>query len=179
MNLHTTLRAVNSQELQLAVTHNLITRLKDVGKIRLQKMMYFLQETTDVPTKLSFRMHHYGPFSEDLETDTTWLKLAGYVKIERDSQGYGFHIIPADEPREEWSDMIERYGESIDQVVAIFAPRTTPELELLATIHYVKCLQPDLPSYEILKIVRALKPKFNESYVAQTHAELEQLGILG
>lgn len=169
---------VSGQELQLAVTHNLIDQLQDVGKVRLQKMIYFLQEAQGVPTKFAFRMHHYGPFSEDLETDTAWLRLAGYINVEPDSQGYGFHIIPVDTPKEEWRDVIEPYKESIGRVIEIFACRTVSELELLATIHYVKCLQPDLPSDEILKIVGALKPRFNEGYIAQTHAELEKLGIL-
>ena len=151
--------------------------MKNVEKIRLQKMIYFLQEAQGVPTKLSFRMHHYGPFSEDIETDTAWLKLAGYIEINPDPQGHSFHIVPVDAPSEEWNDVMEPYKESIGRIVDLFENRSVAELELFATMHYVKCLQPDLPNEKILDIITALKPKFDEGYVAQMHAELEQLWI--
>ena len=69
---------MNTQELQLAILHKVISELDDVGKTKLQKLGYFLQEAYGVSTKFPFRMHHYGPYSEALETDIPRLTLCGY-----------------------------------------------------------------------------------------------------
>ena len=169
---------MSTQELRLAVQFEIISRLEDVGKIQLQKLTYFLQEEMDVPTEYPYRMHHYGPYSEGLETDTTRLKFAGYVDVQPDSGGYGFHITRTDNPREEWASLREPYSEEINRVVEIFAGRRIPELELMATIHYMRNLRPNLSNKELLEMVRALKPKFSEGYVNKVHNEMEVLGLI-
>ena len=168
---------MSSQELQLAILHNVTSRLGDVGKVQLQKLAYFLQEEFGVPTKFSFRMHHYGPYAEDLETATSRLKLAGYIQVEPASDGYGFHITPSDQPLEEWGDIVQPYSEVIDRVVGAFGKRAVSELELAATIHYMIKLRPELSTAELIESVRALKPKFNEDYVHKVYSELEQLDM--
>lgn len=169
---------MSTQELQLAILHRVTSQLGDVGKIRLQKLAYFLQEAMEVPTKFSFRMHHYGPYAEDLERDTAWLKFAGYINIASDPEGYGFHITPTDGPREEWKTMLHHHEESIELAVDIFGDRSISELELAATIHYMRRLRPKLDTDELLNVVRDLKPRFSVGYVSAIHAELKQLNLL-
>ena len=167
-----------SKELRLAIIHEVISRLGDVRKIQLQKLVYFLQESGGVPMGYTFRMHHYGPYAEALETDTTWLRFAGYVDIQPDIQGYGFHITPTDDPEDEWLNWTPLYKESIDRVVRTFATRPLSELELAATIHFITKLRPDESMEEVLTKVKSLKPKFTEGYIAEVNTELEQLGLL-
>ena len=169
---------MGTQELQLAILHDVTSRLGDVGKVQLQKVAYFLQEAFGVPTKFPFKMHHYGPYSEALETNTSRLKISGYVDVKPDLQGYGFHITATDEPPEEWRNLVQPYKESIDRVIEHFGQRRTPELELAATIHYMKKLQPEVTTKELLKRVSALKPKFDESDVSNMHSELDELNML-
>ena len=169
---------MGTQELQLAILHDVTSRLGDVGKVQLQKIAYFLQEAFGVPTKFPFKMHHYGPYAEVLETNMAWLKLAGYVDVQPDVQGYGFHITATDEPPEEWWNLVQPYKDSIDRVMEHFGQRRTPELELAATIHYMKRLQPEIATTELLKRVRALKPKFDKSDVSNMHSELDKLDML-
>ncbi len=169
---------MDTQELQLAILYDLTRRLGDVGKIRLQKLAYFLQEAFGVPTKFPFRMHHYGPYSEAIETNTARLKLAGYVDVATDVQGYGFHITATDDAQGEWLDLVQPFNDSIDGVVNHFGQRAIPELELAATIHYVKKLRPDAPTSQLLRMVGQLKPKFDQQYVSHVSSELERLGIL-
>ena len=169
---------MSTQELRFAILHETTSRLGDVRKIQLQKLVYFLQEAMAIPTHYPYKMHHYGPYAEALETDTTRLKFMGYVDVQPDSQGYGFHITPSDDPQEEWVQVLQPYMELIDEVVATFGHRSVPELELAATIHYMNKLRPNVPDSELLSMVRALKPKFNENYVSGVHAEMEQLGLL-
>ena len=169
---------MSTQELQLAILHDVTSRLGDVRKIQLQKLAYFLQEAFSVPTKFQFKMHHYGPYAEALETDTARLKFAGYVDVEPDSQGYGFHITSTDGPREEWSKLIGPYRKSIERVIETFGHSSVSALELAATIHYMKKLRPSLQTDEILRMVGALKPKFTASYISDVHDDLERLDLL-
>ena len=169
---------MDTQELRFAILHEITSRLGDVRKIQLQKLVYFLQEAMAVPTNYRYKIHHYGPYAEVLETDTTRLKFMGYVEVKADTQGYGFHITPADDPQEEWAKILQPYSEPINNVVEIFGHRRISELELSATIHYMKKLRPNLPTDEVLKMVRALKPKFGEQYVSDIHFDLERLGFL-
>ena len=170
---------MSAQELQLAILHKLISELGDVGKTKLQKLGYFLQEAYDVPTKIPFRMHHYGPYSEALETDIARLRLAGYVKVESDQQGYGFHISAIDIPPEEWEQLIEPYSHLIERAINEFGRSPIHELELAATIHFVENLYPDIPPDEVIAKVKALKPKFIEEYVVRVYDELKQKRLLG
>ena len=79
-----------SQSIRLALVYEAVNRLKDTGKIKLQKLMYFLQESFNAPTNYSFRMHHYGPYSEELETDLSRLRSSGYLSVEPDLGGMVF-----------------------------------------------------------------------------------------
>ncbi len=170
---------MNTQELQLAILHKVISELGDVGKTKLQKLGYFLQEAYGVSSKFPFRMHHYGPYSEALETDIARLRLAGYVKVESDQLGYGFHITKIDNPPEEWEQLIEPHRNSVERAITEFGSRPTHELELAATIHFVKNLFPDISSLEVVAKVKALKPKFDEDYVLRVYDELKQKELLG
>ena len=163
------------QEFRLAVLHRLISDMEDVGKTRLQKLSYLLQESQGLPTGYPFKMHHYGPYSESLETDTARLKITGYVDIQPDQQGYGFHIIPKDSPLESWYQLIEPYDEVVNWALETFGEWSTPRLELGATIHYVQNLLPDESRETVLNTVQGLKPKFSWDYINTVNTEMEQL----
>ena len=169
---------MDTQEFRLAVLHKIVSESGDIGKTGLQKLGYLLQEALGVPTEYSFRMHHYGPYAESLETDAARLKLTGYVDIQPDQAGYGFHITPLDKPLEEWSQLIGPYSESIDRVMTGFGDWKTHELELAATIHFVKNLLPDSQKDQVILNVRALKPKFDDGYISSYYGKLEDLGLL-
>ena len=166
------------EELRLAIIHHIVTQLDDVGKTRVQKLCYFLQEALNVPTQYAFKMHHYGPYAEAVETDIARLKLAGYVNIEADLQGYGFHIPSIDEPLEEWNHYIESFGDAIRKILSVWGSRQTNELELAASIHFVQKLLPGIEPDEMLKRVKALKPKFGETFIQHQYAELKKSELL-
>ena len=47
-----------------------------------------------------------------------------------------------------------------------------------ATIHFVKGLFPRISTGEILRRVRALKPRFDGTHIRESYEELEQLGLI-
>ncbi len=170
---------MTTRELRLAIAHRVVSQLKDVGKIRLQKLCYFLQESYQVPTKYTFKMHHYGPYSEALETDLARLRLTGYVAMSPDPRGYGFHISPVDSPECEWLEISNEYFRSIESALRLFGEWSPSKLELAATIHFVKNLLPNESTIEVLRRVKSLKPKFTDIYIADVYRELEEMHLLG
>ena len=59
------MRDTDLRERRVAAIKLIVDRLKDTGKTKLQKILYFTQEEIGAPLGYRFRMHHYGPFSED------------------------------------------------------------------------------------------------------------------
>ena len=166
------------QEFRLAVLSRIISGLQDAGKIQLQKLIYFLQEAFGLPTEYVFRMHHYGPYSEDLDTDMTRLKVTGYVSIDPDLDGYGFHVKPVDVPDQNWESLVAPYGKQINQVLKLFGDRPASELELAATIHFVDHLLKEASHEQVIETVISLKPKFNRAYITSCQTELREQGLL-
>lgn len=167
------------RETRLAIVYGLVEKLGDTGKIRLQKLLYFLQEAFEVPTGFSFRMHHYGPYSEELDTDMTRLKMNGYLNIVSDPQGYGFHVNVADNPDGSWRKIIDTNMPKIEKALALFGDKTTSQLELMATIHFVDRLHGHPPTGELVRAVNGLKPKFTPEHIEASCGELTKSGFLG
>ena len=169
----------NSQQIRLAILYRIVQELGDSGKIRIQKTLYFLQEAFGVPSKYGFRMHHYGPYSEELETDLTRLKTTGYLSVRPDAQGYGFHVGVSAPQEDNWGPLVSRYDWEIKKVLSLVQTRASSELELMATLRFVDSLSSGLTDEELIDSVKSLKPKFTKEYISGFHKELVQQGLLG
>lgn len=163
---------------RLAILYEVVEDLGDVGKTQLQKTLYFLQEAYGVPSRYAFRMHHYGPYSEDLDTDMTRLKMTGYLSIKPDVQGYGFHVEISDKPEENWSAQILPYRQQIDAALELVRDRSPSQLELMATLHFVDRLLGNPVEQDLIETVHGLKPKFSREYINTWRLELIKEGLL-
>ncbi|MBI2872989.1 MAG: hypothetical protein HYY00_07375 [Chloroflexi bacterium] len=130
-----------------------------------------------MPTGYGFRMHHYGPYSEELDDDLVLLKVTGYVNISPDPEGYGFHVKPADEPEAAWGKPVAAYKNEVQRVSQLFAERPAYELELAATLHYVNHLLDPLQRSQLIEIVGSLKPRFDREQIAKMHEEMKAEGL--
>ena len=179
---------MNIQEFRLAVLHSVIQKRRDVGKTQLQKLVYFLQQGFDVPTRYAYKMHHYGPFAEALETDLVRLKLGGYINIQPDPNGYGFHITSnsvddkegptTDDASEDWYELTQPYSKAINDAMTEFGRWSTSKLELAATIHFIDGLTAEASTDEVNAEVKGLKPKFSLEFIASCHLELATMKLI-
>ena len=163
---------------RLGVLHQLVRELGDSGKIKIQKLTYFLQEAFTVQLGYSFRMHHYGPYSEQIEGDLATLRSMGYVRITPDAAGYGFHVIATPEGDLPWPVVSTGYQDAVRRVVNLFGSHDSTTLELYATIHFVRSILGDVPSREVLKAVSHLKPGFSDHRISQGYDELAKERLL-
>ena len=168
----------DTSRLRLAVVHGLVGALEDAGKIKIQKLIYLLQEGYGVPLHYVFKMHHYGPFCEDIETDIGRLQMTGYVSVSRDPDGYGFHVRPSGEAEQEWKALFNPLSDHVQRVASLFGNRPAYDLELIATIHFVSGLLEDRSEGNLLRQVKSLKPRFEEEFIKERYSELRKEGLL-
>lgn len=166
------------EDRNFAVLHRLVSQLEDVGKIKLQKIVYFLQESCGIPLGYTFRMHHYGPYSQELENDLLKLRLMGFVDVQPDDSGYGFHVTPSGDAEPGWATALAPYQGRIEDALAKLGDLPAYLLEVYATVHYVSQLVEGASAEEVVTIVHGLKPKFLPEFIAEAREQIQQLGLL-
>jgi len=163
---------------RLSIVHEIVQILKDTGKTNIQKIVYFLQESVGVTLGYSFRMHHYGPYSDALDGDLSLAKALGHIEIEPDSEGFGYHVTPIKAASVSWSITIAPSREQIDNAISLLGSLRTWELELDATIHFVSELGASASEDEISNTVRSLKPKFTIETIRSAYGRLLDAGLV-
>ena len=170
---------------RLSVVQQIVTLCDDIGKTKIQKITYFLQESVGVPLMYPFRMHYYGPYSDDLDGTLSLAQILGYIDIKPDSEGFGYHVTPS------LGSVAERFDEcdlstdqirAIERVTKILGNLETADLELYATIHFSgrsrEGLPEGLPKDETLNTVERLKPKFSKGTIDQAYQTLKQADLI-
>ena len=162
--------------LRFACLEKIVEHPADIGKTKIQKITYFLQEAVGVPLKYPFRMHYYGPYSYALDDVLSLAKAFGYVNIKPDPDGFGYRVTPSEmKSIKLYKECdISKYAnaESIDKAISALGKLDTPDLELYATIHFVGLVKSELSKEETVELVHRLKPKFSVSYVRDSYERL-------
>ena len=176
---------MRNQELlpmRIAFIRRIVDRHKDIGKTKIQKITYFLQKSVGVPLKYPFRMHYYGPYSDELDNALSWANALGYVDIKPDLHGFGYHVMPAEDGDIAWEpeyDISQAHDiQKIDRVIDILGDLETYELELYATIHLIGGPEGELTKEVTLDTVKKLKPKFTRERIASAYKTLEKAKLI-
>ena len=163
---------------RLAFIQEIVERHAGIGKTKLQKISYFLQEAVEVPLKYRFRMHYFGPYSDDLDNALSLSRALGYVKIAPDPDGFGYHVTPGEITEDRWFqdyDMAEDTGvdvKTVEQVIDILGNLKVHELELYASIHFIGISKDGMSKEETLATVHKVKPGFSKRHVEKAYQEL-------
>ena len=163
---------------RLAAIQCIVEQSKDIGKTKVQKIVYFLQEGLKVPLQYRFRMHHYGPFSDEIDSGISALQSAGYIEVNHDSQGYGYHITPASENQLPWDSELAKYRDEMTKAISALSVLDASNLELYATIHFVQHLLDEPSKEEVLENVSRLKPKFPEGTIQSAYDRLVKTNLI-
>jgi uncharacterized protein YwgA len=164
-----------TQEDRFAIIHYIVDKLKDVGKIRMQKLVYFLQSIFDVPLGYDYKMHYYGPYSDELNDDLIAMQVSKNVEIGADPSGYGYHIVPGTEAVATKDDVLGKYSEKIGKCLDDFGKFSPSELEILGTLHFVKYIAGVSDEEKIIEKTSMLKPVFPRATIEQTYKKLENI----
>ncbi len=176
---------MKSEELlarRMATARRIVDLAEDIGKTKIQKIAYFLQESIGVPLKLRFRMHYYGPYSEELDSVLSLAQSLGYIDIRPDLKGFGYHVTPVENSLrfrpQEYDISKEPLIDEIDGVISILAGLETVQLELYATIHFISGPESKLTKGQTLETVKRLKPKFSLSQIEQAYQTLKNANLI-
>ena len=163
---------------RLAVIQSVVDRSRDIGKTKVQKVVYFLQEGLGIQLLYRFRMHHFGPFSEDIENNISVLKGFGYIEVNPDPRGYGYHITPTSREQLPWDEELNECKDDMVKAVDILNGLDTSTLELLATVHFVRHLLDEPSIEEVIGSVSRLKPKFPTQTIRSAYDQLVKANLI-
>lgn len=112
-----------------------------VGKIRLQKIVYLLEQA-GLQSGFAFSYHHYGPYSEDVSTALTFAEIVDGAVVEgsRTTQrGFTFAAYSLAEGFSVERATVGQLGfDSARALIAKMKAETSIVIELAATIHWLK-----------------------------------------
>ncbi len=167
--------------LRLSVVHRIVSLCGDVGKTKIQKITYFLQESVGIPVMYPFRMHYYGPYSDELDSVISLAQMSGYVDIKPDTDGFGYHVTPGPESDAlpfEGIELRNDLEESMNTTTDTLGALETSQLELYATIHFIGRSRQTISREEVLEIVERLKPRFSAQTITKAYSELGRAGLI-
>lgn len=162
---------MESQE-RFAIIKYIVDKLGDVGKTKIQKLIYILQNVFNIPIGYIFKIHYFGPYSEILDDDLIDMKLHELLSIEPSPDGYGYHINSMNRDDSSLSLNVKFDPEKLNRCLEIFGDLSISDLELLSTIHFVKNTVKNRK--DVIDKVAILKPKFNRDNIADSYDELER-----
>ena len=166
---------LEEKETRFAIIRYLVDELGDVGKTKIQKIIYFLQHAFGVPLDYVYTMYYFGPYSEELNNNLLDMKLQDYLDIEPVSDGYGYHVRLGNEVIGSILDAVKPYVRQLNECLDKFGKFNPLELELLGTLYFVKHSEDKLTKDGIIKKVKILKPKFDTSVIEDFYEKLEDL----
>jgi uncharacterized protein YwgA len=155
-----------------------------VGRTAIQKIMYFLK-AQGVAMRYRFDIHHYGPFCQDILTDTEWL-IADYVIADSAHDGAKYSSYrsgPAmDEILDLLKDMPEEERTVIRDTATVLVQLPVDRLELLATLDYLLRAEratgkkKGLKKAVVDRFLEVKKNKFDQNDVEQAYELVAKLG---
>lgn len=114
-----------------------------VGKIRLQKVVYLLDQI-GLRSGFSYEYHHYGPYSADLAEQVEDDVVFRYLSAEqrrRQSDGVPYVVYSAHGAGEGEALETHLSGERIKRALAEMQRKSATILELAATIHWLAVVE--------------------------------------
>lgn len=116
-----------------------------VGKVRLQKVVYLLDQV-GMGSGFSYEYHHYGPYSSELAKTIDEDIFSGKVdeQVRRRTDGVPYSVFRLG-PASDRSETIEALGhlsfERAQEALAIMQQRDSTVLELASTIHWLTSVE--------------------------------------
>lgn len=161
---------------------------ESLNKTQVQKLTYLAQEK-GLQTGFEFRMHHYGPYSFDLEDALHLLERFGVVRSKLESHGtWAEYKLSLDDSAarglvQSADETSQEQANIVNDVARLFGGRDRRALELLSTVHLVHSLLgrgaqqgPDLE--RVLQTVSDLKPHFAKDEIRAAYKELVEMDML-
>lgn len=156
----------------------------NLGKTKLQKLIYFLKTVKKIPLDYSYRFYTYGPYCDELAGDLSYLSAVDALEISFDAGRFGYAVREgkhADRFRNKAAWFFEKYQQDIDDLIEKFTDKNAREMELLSTILYLSSNEDRCRQNRdfLAERVKDLKPQFNSAEIEAGINELVSFDCLG
>lgn len=150
-----------------------------LGKTAAQKLIYLLQEVYRVPLEYRFSLYTYGPYTPEIMNDIDYAESVGVISVSHDrDRGYNLVVGEnADKVEEHCDQLRKEYREQLDLLFQMFGEMTAKQLELRATLVYVKKTNSDFTRDQIVSVVSDIKPVFDRMEIEAAYQELVQAKV--
>lgn len=149
---------------------------KVIGRTRLQKTVKLLQRL-GVPTRFGYKLHHYGPYSEDLQSEIGLLQNIGLITetAHTNNEGSSYYTLQANNFSAEFTKKSE--FEPYQHYIEILSREDQVILELAATYDTYKEMGfDDFSSIEQLKEKKGAKCE--DGRADKSISLLKELGLM-
>lgn len=159
----------------------LIQRLGSIkGKKAFQKLVY-LAQVIGIPLDKSYRMHYYGPYSEQVADDMNEMvrdQIISHLGANTYAEGRN-----SEEVINESADEINQYNQEFETLIDLFGDMSPRELEIYATAHFVDLSFNNLHGISdrdkiIEETKKAKYPKFSMEEINSAYNQLEEWDLL-
>jgi len=127
-----------------AVLLTLVEKLREkgswCGETHVQKATFFLQNLLGATLEYQFILYKHGPYSFDLSDDITAMRADHLIDLEAQRPPYGPSLVPGrgrDLIRRLYPRASSEYQNEINLVAETLGMKSAPELERIATAHFV------------------------------------------
>lgn len=152
-----------------------------VGHTFMQKLTYLLQNALQIELGYSFRIHYYGPYSEEVWQDLRILDELKILNVTPQKDGYGYSITLGENSALFNRDGSAIPGDAISKLVEVLGGCDVKVLEIIATTHYAYSflasnkLEESKLAEETTKAVTALKPHIHPNQVSTAIGIMKEL----
>jgi len=144
-----------------------------VGRVRLQKIAYLLQQLgVEEAARLDWSYHHYGPYSRQVDNGLVFAELFGVIEEERRPRASDGALYSIFHLREEAE---AEPSEKMKQLVQRLKNENSIVLELAATAHWLSEVE-KVDDWE-QEICRRKTWKVEDGRLEQALALLKELGL--
>lgn len=160
-----------------SVVCNLVETMRNhgswAGETHIQKSALLLQEMCEVPLGYRFVLYIHGPFSFDLRSELTEMRVSQYLDVEpRQPYGpsfnIGFHGKPLVNPANPHIGAIEFIAKEL-------AGKDTRSLERVSTAFFIQQRDSSLTRDEIAEKISRLKPHIPIDAALRAVGEVDEL----
>lgn len=156
-----------------------------LGRTAMQKLAYFAK-ALGVPIPCSFEIYTYGPYSESVTSSVESLLADDVLTDISNKTHYSNYRLGANaaELLEKYNNLIEPNQAVIDAVVRCLGIFEPPQLELIATLHFIhlrlkQILQTKPEKAQVFDEFRRIKgEKFSEVEIESFYNALENAGLI-
>ncbi len=168
--------------MSLSYSHNIILNIMkrnpDLGKTKLMKIIYMLQQVKKVDLGYDFDIYTYGPYSSEVLESVDELTDEGLMlsKMYQYNNYVGYELSLTDEGAQALSDIEKKEDVAIRDILDFAEGKSAKDLELYSTIifinHFYSRSKSGSGSTVVTKKVHEIKPHFEEKSISEAYEAL-------